>query len=66
MVTYKTEVLSTLGWTSAQGISKQVQARLDAFAAGGWRMSGMASIAGTGGFFGGGGSPYLVMVFEHE
>ena len=47
-------------------ISKQVQARLDAFAAGGWRMSGMASIAGTGGFFGGGGSPYLVMVFEHE
>ena len=66
MVTYKTEVLSTLGWTSAQGISKQVQARLDAFAAGGWRMSGMASIAGTGGFFGGGGSPSLVMGFEHE
>jgi hypothetical protein len=65
MVSYKAEVLSPMGWTSAQAISKQVQAKLDAFAAGGWRLSEMASVAGTGGFLGGATGPYLVLVFEH-
>lgn len=66
MVSYKVEVVPAVGWTSAQGISKQVQARLDAFVAGGWRLSGMAGLAGTGGFFGGATNPYLLMVFEHD
>lgn len=66
MVSYKTEVLSPIGWTSAQVVSKQVQARLDAFVAGGWRLSQMASVAGTGGFLGGSTGSYLVLVFEHD
>lgn len=66
MVSYKTEVLSAIGWTSAQGISKQVQARLDAFVAGGWRLSALTSVGGTGGLFGGSTNPFLVMVFEHD
>ncbi|HYM40386.1 MAG TPA: hypothetical protein VEY12_09665 [Thermoplasmata archaeon] len=66
MVSYKVDVVSAVGWTSAPNISKQVQTRLDAFAAGGWRLSGMASVGGTGGFFGGATNPFLVMVFEHD
>lgn len=66
MVSYKVEVVTPTGWTSAQVITKQVQARLDAFAAGGWRLSGMAGLTGTGGFLGGAMNPYLVLVFEHE
>ena len=66
MVSYKAEVLPTMGWTSAQAISKQVQAKLDAFVAGGWRLSEMASVAGSGGFLGGGTGSYLVLVFEHD
>lgn len=65
-MSYKAEVLGPTGWTSAQAISKQVQARLDAFVAGGWRLSEMASVAGSGGFLGGASSPYLVLVFEHD
>ncbi len=66
MVSYKVEVIAAVGWTSPPNVSKQVQARLDAFAAGGWRLSGMATVGGTPGFFGGGTNPYLLMVFEHE
>jgi len=66
MVSYKTEVLSPIGMTSAQSVSKLVQAKLDAFTAGGWRLSAMTSVAGTAGFFGGGTSAYLVLVFEHD
>lgn len=66
VVSYKVEVVPGVGWTSAQGVSEQVQARVDAFAAGGWRLSGIAGVAGTPGFFGGGTNPYLLVVFEHE
>jgi hypothetical protein len=66
MVSYKVEVLSPIGMGSAQAVSKQVQAKLDAFVAGGWRLSGMASLAGTGGLFGGSPNSCLVMVFEHD
>jgi hypothetical protein len=66
MVSYKVEVLSPIGWNSAPTISKQVQAKLDAFVAGGWRLCGMTSVAGTGGLFGGSTNPFLVMVFEHD
>jgi hypothetical protein len=66
MVSYKVEVVPAVGWTSPPNVSKQVQARLDAFAAGGWHLSGIAGIGGTPGFFGGGTNPYLLMVFEHE
>ena len=66
MVSYKVEVVAAVGWTSGPTIAKQVQARLDAFVAGGWRLSGMTSVAGTGGLFGGSVNPYLVMVFEHD
>lgn len=66
MVSYKAEVLGPTGWTSAQAISKQVQAKLDAFVAGGWRLAGMASAAGSGGFLGGATNPYLLLVFEHD
>jgi len=66
MVSYKVEVVPAVGWTSAQGVSKQVQATVDAFAAGGWRLSAMASMSGMGGFLGGGTNPYLLIVFEHD
>ncbi len=66
MVSYKVEIVPAVGWTSAHGVSQQVQARVEAFAAGGWRLAGMTSVGGTPGFFGGGTNPYLLMVFEHE
>lgn len=66
MVTYKAEVLAPAGWTSAQGIEKQVQAKLDAFTGSGWRLSEMASVAGTGGMVVGAAGPYVVLVFEHD
>ena len=66
MVSYKAEVMGPTGWTSAPGIAKQVQARLDAFTATGWRLSEMASVGGAGGMIGGGTGAYLVLVFEHD
>ncbi len=66
MVSYKAEVMAPTGWTSAQGISKQVQAKLDAFTKGGWRLHGMTSVAGAGAVWGGGTGSYLVLVFEHD
>lgn len=66
MVTYKAEVLAPAGWASAQGIATQVQAKLDGFAASGWRLSEMASVAGSGGMVVGAAGPYLVLVFEHD
>ncbi len=65
MVSYKVEVVPAVGWTSAQNVSRQVQARLEAFAAGGWRLTALTHVGGTPGFFGGGANPYLLLVFEH-
>ncbi len=66
MVSYKAEVLSPTGWTSPQGISKQLQQKLDAFAAGGWRLRELANVSGSGAVLGGAIGPYLVLVFEHD
>ena len=64
MVTYRTVVLSPTGWTSADGIEKQVQQKLDAYAKAGWRLHSMANVTGIGAVLGGSIGPYLVLVFE--
>jgi hypothetical protein len=66
MTSYKAEVLSPTGWTSPQGISKQVQGKLDTYSAEGWRLREMVNISGTGAVLGGAIGPYLVLVFEHD
>jgi hypothetical protein len=65
MVTYSTEVLSPPGWTAAQNISKQVQAKLESYSAAGWRLCQMVNVSGTGAILGGAIGPFLVLVFEH-
>ena len=66
MVTYKTEVLGPTSWTSPQNMAKQVQSRLDAFTATGWRLASMASVGGSGGLVVGAAGSYLVLVFERD
>jgi len=65
MVTYSTEVLSPTGWTAAQNISKQVQAKLETYSKAGWKLSQMVNVSGTGAIMGGAIGPFLVLVFEH-
>ncbi len=66
MVSYKVEVVPAVGWTSAPNVAKAVQARVEAFAAGGWRLTALTNVGGTPGFFGGGTNPFLLIVFEHD
>ena len=63
VVTYKTVVLSPTGWTTANGIEKQVQEKLDAYSKAGWRLNSLTNVTGIGAVLGGSIGPYLVLVF---
>ena len=60
---YKVEVLVPTGFTSGPAMGKQVQEKLDAYLAAGWRLMSMANVTGVGGVTGASIGPYLLLVF---